>query len=286
VKAHPLAIVNPMAQIGQDVTIGPYCVIEPEVTIGDGCRLEARVVLKNGTVLGPDNWVFDGAVIGGMPQHVHMPERPGKVIVGSGNTIRENATIHRALDGDDATILGSNNLLMVNTHIAHDCRVGNNTIFANNSMLAGHVTVGDRAYISGAVAVHQFCRIGSLAMVGGQAHIVKDVPPFVTIDGLSSHVVGLNQIGLRRAGYSQEAIAQLKEAYRVIYRSGLSWNQIVARLQEAFAEGPAALFAQFLATTTRGIVSERRLPPGATIKLRRDAQGETEEEYRLRIKAG
>ena len=117
--------------------------------------------------------------------------------------------------------MGNNNLLMVNVHIAHDCRVGNHTIFANNAMLAGHVTVGDRAYVSGAVAVHQFCRIGSLAMVGGQAHIVKDVPPYVTIDGLSSYAVGLNQIGLRRAGYGQEDLRRLKEAYRVIYRSEL-----------------------------------------------------------------
>lgn len=285
-KAHPLAIVNPMARIGLDVEIGPFCVIEPDVVIGDGCKLEARVIVKNGTILGPNNWVCEGAVLGGLPQHVHMPERPGKLIVGSGNTIRENVTIHRALDADDATLVGNNNLLMVNVHIAHDCRVGNNTIFANNAMLAGHVTVGDRAYVSGAVAVHQFCRIGALAMVGGQAHIVKDVPPYVTIDGLSSYAVGLNQIGLRRAGYSQEAICELKEAYRLIYRSNLTWNQIIARLQEEFPQGPAALFHQFLATTTRGIISERRLPPGATIKLRSETETRTEHQQWLRHKAG
>jgi UDP-N-acetylglucosamine acyltransferase len=271
-----------LARVGQDVEIGPFCVIEDETTIGDGCRLEARVVVKDGTTLGPNNLVCEGAVIGGMPQHIHMPERPGSVIVGCGNTIRENVTIHRALEADDATLVGNNNLLMVNVHIAHDCRLANHTIFANNAMLAGHVTVGDRAYVSGAVAVHQFCRIGSLAMVGGQAHIVKDVPPYVTIDGLSSYAVGLNQIGLRRAGYSQEDLRKLKDAYRVIYRSELNWNQILARLQEEFTEGPAALFYQFLATTTRGIISERRLPPGATIKLRRDSL----EDQRLKIRVG
>lgn len=279
---HPLAVISPLARIGQDVEIGPFCVIEPEVLVGDGCRLEARVVVKNGTTLGPNNMVCEGAVLGGMPQHIHMPERPGSVIIGAGNVIRECVTIHRALDAEDATIIGNNNLLMVNTHIAHDCRVGNNTIFANNAMLAGHVTVGDRAYVSGAAAVHQFCRIGSLAMVGGQAHIVKDVPPFVTIDGLSSFAVGLNQIGLRRAGYSQDDVRQLKEAYRVIYRSELTWNQILARLQAEFREGPAADFHQFLATTTRGIISERRLPPGATLKIRR----ETEEDLRFKSRAG
>ncbi len=266
-RISPLAVVSPDAEIGPDVEIGPFCVIEPDVTIGAGCILESRVVVKSGTTLGPNNHIFEGAVLGGLPQHVHMPESPGRVIIGSGNTIRENVTIHRALESDEATVVGDNNLLMVNVHIAHDCRVGNLTIFANNAMLAGHVTVGDRAYISGAVAVHQFCRIGSLAMVGGQAHIVKDVPPFVTVDGLSSLVVGLNQIGLRRAGHSSDEVRRLKEAYRVIYRSGAPWNEILARLRAEFTEGLAALFYQFLSTTTRGILCERRPPPGATIRI-------------------
>lgn len=281
-----MAIVSPLAQIDRDVKIGPFCVIEPEVTIGEGCRLESRVTIKNGTTLGPNNHVFEGAVLGGMPQHVNMPENPGRVIVGCGNTIRENVTIHRALDEEDATILGNNSLLMVNVHIAHDCRVGNNTIFANNAMLAGHVTVGDRAYVSGAVAVHQYCRIGSLAMVGGQSHIVKDVPPFVTVDGGSSFVVGLNQIGLRRAGHSSQDIQRLKEAYRIIYRSNLSWTEILSRLKEEYSEGLVEQFYQFLSNTTRGILSERRLPPGATIKLRREQEREEQQEDQLRFRAG
>lgn len=272
-RIHPLAIVSPAAEVGRDVEIGPFCVVESGATIGNCCKLESRVVVKSGTTLGPNNHVFEGAVLGGLPQHINIPERPGKVVIGSGNTIRENVTVHRALEEDEATIVGDNSLLMVNVHIAHDCRVGNQTIFANNVMLAGHVTVGDRAYLSGAVAVHQFCRIGSLAMVGGQSHVVKDVLPYVTLDGLSSYVVGLNQIGLRRAGYSAEQMRQLKAAYRVIYRSSLTWNGILAQLQEKFSQGPAARFYQFLSTTTRGIMSERRLPPGATIKLRRESDG-------------
>lgn len=280
-KIHPLAIVSPMAKIAQDVEIGPFCVVESDVTIGEGCKLQSGVKVKNGTTLGSNNYVFEGAVLGGPPQHINMPERPGRVVIGSGNTIRENATIHRALEEDEATIVGDNNLLMVNVHIAHDCRLGNYTIFANNVMLAGHVTVGDRAYISGAVAVHQFCRIGSLAMVGGQSHVVKDVPPYVTLDGLSSYTVGLNQIGLRRAGYSVDDIRQLKAAYRVIYRSGLSWNEILTQLREQYADGPAARFYQFLSTTTRGITPERRLPPGATIKLRYEPQEDPEAKARV-----
>lgn len=279
---HPSAVISPMARIGQDVRIGPFCVIESGVTIGDGCTLESRVVIKHGTTLSSNNQIAEGAVLGGMPQHINTPEHPGAVVIGCGNTIRENVTIHRALEEDEATIVGDNNLLMVNAHIAHDCRVGNNTIFANNSMLAGHVTVGDRAYLSGAAGVHQFCRIGTLAMVGGQSRITKDVPPYVTVDGLSSYVVGLNQIGLRRAGYSLEDIRRLKEAYRVIYRSNLTWNEILARLREEFSVGPAAQFHQFLSTTTRGITLERRLPPGATIKLRR----ETLQDARPKARAG
>ena len=278
---------SPEARIAPGVQIGPFCVIEPDVTIEDGCILESRVVIKDGTTLGPNNHIFEGSVIGGLPQHVHVPESPGRVVIGAGNTIREHVTIHRALEADEATVIGDNNLLMVNTHIAHDCRLGNNTIFANNAMLAGHVTVGDRAYMSGAAAAHQFCRIGSLAMVGGQAHIVKDVPPFVTVDGLSSLVVGLNQIGLRRAGSSAAEIRRLKEAYRVIYRSGLTWNEILARLRAEFAEGLASLFYQFLSTTTRGILCERRPPPGATLRISSERlPSDNEETPRFRARAG
>lgn len=287
---HPLACVSPHARIAPDVEIGPFCVIEDDVIIEAGCKFESGVVVKNGTTLGPNNHVFEGAVLGGPPQHAHMPEAPGRVIVGAGNTIRENVTIHRALEEEETTVVGDNNLLMANVHIAHDCRVGNNIIFANNTMLAGHVTVGDRANVSGGVAVHQFCRVGTLAMVGGQSHVVKDVPPFVTVDGLTSYIVGLNQIGLRRAGCSAEEIVRLKKAYRVIYRSNLTWNEILATLREEFSTGLASRFYEFLSTTTRGIVSERRLPPGATIKLRpelgEEQEGQAEDTVRFHRRAG
>lgn len=280
-RFHPLAIVNPAARIGQDVEIGPFCVVEAEVVIGQGCRLNAGAIVKNGVTLGRDNHLFEGAVVGGPPQHIQAPERSGRVVIGSGNTIRENVTIHRALKEEDATVLGDDNLLMVNTHVAHNCRIGNQTIFANNVLLAGHVCVADRVYFSGAVAVHQFCRIGTMAMVGGQAHIVQDVPPFVTVDGVSSCVVGLNQIGLRRAGYQRAEIKQLKAAYRVIFRAGLTWNEILARLEREHNQGAAAGFREFLADTSRGIVKERRLPPGATIRLHRDSVPDSERKARV-----
>jgi UDP-N-acetylglucosamine acyltransferase len=285
VKIHPLAVVSPTARIGRDVTIGPFSVIEDDATIDDGCTLASSVVVKEGTTLGPNNRVYEGAILGGPPQHVHVPERPGRVIIGEGNTIREFVTIHRALDEEDATVVGDNNLLMSGVHIAHDCRVGNNTIFTNNALLAGHVTVDDRAYISAGVGVHQFCRVGSLAMVGGHARVVKDVPPFVNIDGQTGFVVGLNQIGLRRAGHSSQEVELLKAAYRLIYRSGLTWTETLRHLQEEFPTGLAARFYPFLSATTRGIVQERRLPPGATIKLRREAEDDVAVERRLRVKA-
>lgn len=264
---HPLAVVDSTAKLGRDVSIGPFCIVEPEAVIGDGCILESHVVIKSGTELGAGNHLHEGAIIGGLPQHARMPERVGSLVIGAGNTIREHTTIHRALQEGHVTTIGNHNLIMVGVHIAHDCRIGNHTIFANNAMLSGHVLVEDRAYISGAVGVHQFCRIGSLAMVGGLARVAQDVPPFVTVDGGSDYVVGLNTIGLRRNGCSSQQIAELKEAYRLIYRSGLKWREILNELQQRFTVGPAAHYYEFLSASSRGIIQERRMPPGATIKL-------------------
>ncbi len=267
---HPLSVVAETAMLGSRVQIGPFCVVESGATLGDGCILESNVVIKSGTTLGANNHIFEGAVLGGYPQHTDMPENPGRLVIGDGNTIRENATIHQAMKSESTTRLGGDNLVMGNVHIAHDCHVGNNTILTNNVMLAGHVVVEDRVYMGGAAGIHQFGRIGTLAMVGGQAHLSKDVPPFVMVDGISNFVVGLNKIGLRRTGFDQQQIRQLKAAYQVVYRSGLRWEETLTRLQSEFFDGPAAKFYEFLSTTTRGITPERRMPPGATIKLRRE----------------
>jgi UDP-N-acetylglucosamine acyltransferase len=283
VSIHPTAVVSPSAQIGPNVEIGPFCIIESDVTIGSGCTIEGRATIKEKTILGDNNHVAEGAILGGLPQHIHAPENPGRVVIGSNNMIRENVTIHRALLTDHDTIIGDHCLLMVNIHVAHDCHLGNYVIVTNNAMLAGHVHVADRAYVSGAAGIHQFCRVGTLAMVGGQAHLVQDVPPYVTVDGLSSLVVGLNKIGLRRAGYKQDAIQEIMAAYRVIYRSGLRWVEILEQLRTKFPTGPAAEFYEFLSTTARGIVSERRAPPGATIKLRDNIEAESDPEVRVKF---
>ena len=282
-RIHPLAVVSPTARIAEDVQIGPFCVVEPDVTIGAGCRLEAGAIIKNRTTLGEDNHICEGAVLGGLPQHVNASPQTGRLVIGQENTIRENVTIHRALEENHATVVGDNNMLMVNAHIAHDCVVGNRVIIANNAMLAGHVSVDDRAFLSGGVGIHQFCRVGTVAMIGGQALVLKDVPPYVTIDGHSGYVVGLNKVGLRRAGHSREDISQLKAAYRVIFRSGLTWTEIRSRVEAEFPEPPATEFHRFFsASSTRGICPGRRLPPEATIRLRQNQDFEDE----IRAKAG
>jgi UDP-N-acetylglucosamine acyltransferase len=249
------------------VELGPFCVIEADVCLGDGCRLESHVVIKSGTQLGTANYVAEGAVLGGLPQHKRAMGNPGRLLIGSHNMIRENVTIHRALNAADETQIGNNNLLMVNAHVAHDCRLGDDVILANNVMLAGHVTVGNRAYLAGAAAVHQHCRVGMLAMVGGQAHITKDVPPYVTVDGLSSMIVGLNAVGLRRAGILPDQMVELKAAYRLAFRGGWRWEEMLRRLAAEYPTDPAAELHRFMAATRRGCIQERRLPRRATLRL-------------------
>lgn len=264
---HPTAVIDPQAVLGCQVSIGPFCVVEAGAVVGDRCRLGAGVVVKQRTTLGDDNDVDEGTVLGGRPQHVARHEQWGYLRIGSRNMIRENVTIHRAMAPEGFTTVGDDNLIMVNAHVAHDCRVGSHTIITNNVMLAGHVTVGDYAYLSGGVGVHQFCRIGSHAMVGGQSHINKDVPPYVTVDGLSTRVVGLNVIGLKRRGFTPDDILQLKQAYRIIYRHGLTWEQVLETLKATFTAGPAADFYPFLRVGQRGFILERRTPLDATIPL-------------------
>jgi len=280
VGIHPLAVVHPTAKLGRDCEVGPFCVIEQDVVVGDRCTFESHASVRRGVVMGDDNRISESAVIGGLGQHLQAKAYDGKVVIGSGNTFREFTTIHRSLHADGCTTVGNDNFLMVNSHVAHDCHVGDNIIIANNALLGGHVTVGDRAFISGGVAIHQNCRIGRQCMVAGTARVVKDVPPYVTIDGSSNFVVGLNSIGLRRSGMTPEDMLQLKLAYRLIYRSCLPWREILARLQAEFPTGPAAEFHRFCEGTKRGIVAERRLPPGSTIKLATTEEAAAEGEDR------
>ncbi len=263
---HPTAIVSSQAEIGHGVRIGPFCVVEANARIGEGCVLAARSTVKSAVSLGSENHLGEGVVLGGLPQHISPPGPPGRVIIGNRNQFRENSTVHRAMHTDAVTTVGSDCLLMVGSHIAHDCCVASHVLLTNNVMVGGHVTVGERCCLGGGVAVHQFCRIGRLAMVGGMARISQDVPPFVMIDGGSGLVVGVNRVGLRRAGLDRDEIRAIKEAYQVIYRSGVSLEERLAILEERFSEGPVVELAEFLSGGTRGFIRERRSPPSGTIR--------------------
>ena len=253
----PLSVVSPDAQIGNNVEIGPFCLIEAGVSIGDGCKFDSHVVIKSGTTIGKNNQFYAGTVIGGSPQHISALPPFGQIRIGDNNIFRENVTVHCSLKESGTTLIGDDNYLMVNAHVAHDCVIGNSNVLINNVMLGGHVIVGNRAMFGGGSAVHQNCRVGSLAMVGAQAHVVQDVPPFVTVDGLSSRIVGLNLIGLRRNGRTSEDLKTLKSAYFTLYRSGMTWKETLQFFQDNHSTGPIAELTQFLLTTKRGIVSER-----------------------------
>ena len=272
-KIHPSAAVSLQAELASDVEIGPFCVVEARTTIGRGTRLASHVVIKTGTTLGADNEVCDGAVLGGLPQHIQPPDSPGALVIGDTNVIRENATLHRSLYCDQSTRVGDHTLLMVGSHVGHDCAIGDHVVLTNNVMLGGHVEIGSRAYLGGGAAVHQHARIGRLTMIGGYAQVKRDVPCYLLVDGDTGMVVGLNRIGLRRAGYSPDDIQQLRSAYQIIYRQGLTWDEVHVALAEQFSQGPAAELAEFLTGGTRGFVQERRTPPGATIRIHQ-AEGE------------
>ena len=266
-KIHPSAIVSSRAELGHDVEIGPYCIVEAGARIGDRCRLIAQVNVRSGTTLGCDNTVYEGAVLGGLPQHVNLQNEPGDLVIGDRNTLREHSTVHRAMHQGNTTQIANDCLLMVGSHVAHDCRVGNRVILTNGVMLGGHVEVGDRACLGGNAAVHQFCRIGRLAMVGGCTKVVQDVPPFVLTDGATALIVGLNTVGLRRAGLSRQQLLELKGAYRLIYRRGLTFRETIALLEEQFHSGVASEFAEFFRGGQRGFVQERRSPPRVELRV-------------------
>jgi len=267
VKIHPSAIVSPQAELGSDIEIGPYCIVESGVQIADRCRLVAHVNIRSGTTLGCDSTVYEGTVLGGLPQHANLKSEPGCVIIGERNVFREHSTVHRAMHCGDVTRIGDDCFFMVGAHVAHDCRVSDRVILTNGTMLGGHVEVGERACLGGNVAVHQFCRIGRLSMVGGCTKVVQDVPPFVLTDGATALVVGLNTVGLRRAGLDRQQILNLKAAYRLIYRKGLTFRDTLVALEEQFPQGIASEFAEFFQGGQRGFVQERRRPPQIALRV-------------------
>ncbi len=216
-KIHDRAIIDPLAEIAEDVEIGPFCVIGADVKIESGCRLLNNVTIMGHTTLGKDNICFPNVVLGAAPQDKKYRAEPTRLEIGNSNLFREACTIHVGTEkGGGITRVGDNNLLMVNSHLGHDVRLGSNCVLANNVMIAGHVVCGDYLNMMGGVGVHHFCSIGDYAYIGGYARIHHDVPPFVKVDG-SDEIRGLNTVGLRRAGYPDEDIKELEKAYRNLF---------------------------------------------------------------------
>ncbi|MBI3652916.1 MAG: acyl-ACP--UDP-N-acetylglucosamine O-acyltransferase [Acidobacteria bacterium] len=229
---HPTAIISDGAKLGDNLTIGAYAILESDTAIGDHTEIRAHAIIKRFSTLGAANVVHEGAVIGGEPQDLGFRDCRSFVRIGARNTIREGVTIHRGTQENSATRIGSDGYFMAYSHIAHNCQLGNKVILANNVALAGHVEIEDQVFISGGVVVHQFCRLGRLAMLGGNAKIVQDCLPFIITDGMPGRASGLNIIGLRRAGFLSGDFKELKRAYRTLLRSGLPLEEALMRLSE------------------------------------------------------
>ncbi|MBS1171051.1 MAG: acyl-ACP--UDP-N-acetylglucosamine O-acyltransferase [Burkholderiaceae bacterium] len=257
---HPTALIDPQAELDSSVTVGAYSVIGPNVRIGAGTKIGPHVVIEGHTTIGCDNNIFQFASLGGMPQDKKYAGEPTRLEIGDRNTIREFCTLNTgSVQDQGVTSMGSDNWIMAYVHIAHDCVVGSNTIFANSTTLGGHVHVHDWAILGGGTLVHQFCQVGAHVMVGGGTILTQDLPPYVMASGRPVAPHGINSEGLRRRGFSPEQIADLRNAYKILYRSGLSLEEAKAELakQESGTEHSAGhinLMRTFLDGVTRGIV--------------------------------
>jgi len=252
---HPTAIVEPGAELGAGVKVGPYCVIGAKVKVGDGCQIQHHVTLEGPSTIGAENVFYAYASIGQQTQDLKYKGEPTYLTIGNGNTFREFVTVHRSTGSETVTRIGNGGNFLAYSHVAHDCTVGDGVIFSNNGTLAGHVEVHDNAVIGGLTAIHQFCRIGRHAITGGCSKIVQDVPPFMIADGNPAVVRGINQIGLERHGFPEESIRRLREAYRLLYRSKLNVKQAVEEIR-ATLWGPAEIeqLVTFIESSSRGII--------------------------------
>jgi UDP-N-acetylglucosamine acyltransferase len=255
-RVHPTAIVAASAELAGDVVIGPYVVVGGETTIGAGTTIGAHVVIADRTSIGRDNRIFQFASVGEIPQDRKYTGDPTRTVIGDGNVIREFVTIHAGTTQDKGvTTIGDGNWLLAYSHVAHDCVIGNGTTFSNNAQLAGHVIIDDYAVLGGFVGVHQFCRVGTHAMLAAGSIVLQDVPPYVTVSGSPATPRGTNSEGLRRRGFSGEDIAAIRRAYKTLYRQGLTLDDARAEIAVSAVAVPAlrALTA-FLETPGRGIV--------------------------------
>jgi len=250
------AVIHPKAELASDVEVGPFTVIGPDVSIGEGSWIGPHVVINGPTRIGRNNKIFQFASVGEMPQDKKYGGEPTLLEIGDGNVIREFCTINRGtVQGGGTTRIGSDNWIMAYVHIAHDCHIGDHTIFANNASLAGHVTIEDYVILGGYSLVHQFCSLGVHSFTAFASGIAKDVPPYVMVSGYRAEPHGLNAEGLRRRGFSTETLTRLRRAYKTIYRANLTLKEAIAQLKEQMAECPEiGVMVDFLEKSSRGIV--------------------------------
>lgn len=254
---HPTTVIDASAKIDPSTIIGPYTVIGPGVVIGKNNKIGPYCVIEN-TTMGDGNELIASSFIGVKPQDLKYKDEPTRVTIGNGNQIRECVTIHRSTDLNSPTSIGNNCLLMANSHVAHDCHLGNNIIIANCSAVAGHVIVEDRAIISGLVGIHQFSRIGTMAMVSGGSGVAQDIPPYLIAQGERARLVGLNLVGLRRNGLSRETILAIKRAYKALFRSGKMLSEALAELEATHPCAEVQHLIDFCKNSARGVTSAKK----------------------------
>lgn len=258
-KIHSTAHVHPNAKIGKDVMIGPGAVIGENVVIGDGTKIGANVVIGGWTTIGKNNDIYPNACIGLEPQDLKFDGEKSYCTIGDNNTIRESVTIHRATGEGEETRIGNDCLFQACTHIAHNCIIGNNVILSNFAGLAGHVILEDRVIVGGLAGVHQFVKIGRNVMVGAMSKAVQDIPPFMIVDGNPAKVIGLNSVGLSRAGIDSAVRSNLKKAFRILYRSGLSLANAIEEMEiQLDSSEEVEHMLRFLRNAERGIVRTRK----------------------------
>jgi len=252
---HPTAIVDPGAQLGTDVRIGPYAVVGPQVTVGDRSIVATRAILERNVRLGAGCHVGVGSIVGGDPQDLKFKGEETWVEVGEGTVIREYATINRGTAESFKTSIGRKCLVMTYVHVAHDCHIGNEVILSNGVQMAGHITIGDCATVSGLTPIHQFVKIGAYAFVGGLSRVTKDVPPFVKAAGSPMKLYGLNTVGLQRRGFAPETMRELKRAYMLFFQSDLNLSQALERAKAELAPLPEVrLLITFVEESERGVL--------------------------------
>lgn len=262
VNLHPTAVIHPTATIAEGVEIGPYAVIGERVFIDRGTKIGPHALIEAFTSIGQDCQIFAGAVVGGVPQDLKFQGEESYCVIGDRNVIRECVTINRATAAGDVTRIGNDNLIMAYVHVAHDCQIGDGNVLANGVTLAGHVVIEDHVTIGGMTGLHQFIRIGKLAMVGAMSRLAQDVPPFMLVEGSPPKVYGLNVVGLRRKGIAPADRTQLKRAYKLLYRSGLNLGQAMAEITKLEPTFELRHLIGFLQSTERGISGIARQDAG------------------------